>query len=496
MTELSVYTEQIKTFFSSLHREDLFEFTYAYTTVGERYFNRTLFAHYAGLTTTETAESLILKTREQLEKDRAFLYGLVEQLAWSPYRETAIHSKLLTYAADVWELIWRGVPFEVQKRYPEDDYTIYELSVAEAKVAALDAKLFGAWVCFQSREVSRSHFFLASTFSRYRTLLTDDEQARFSAYIDIVQALPARKDWLSHTFDEPSFLDEPFFVTQIPREIYIQMFAIVFQIYWLDIQIQQDERSSIYDHRDVLYVPLSEAYDSLSLRKVIRLIAHEIETHYVVLENTDLLLEGIKWGGNLFREEWLAIFQEFLLSGRPLSEVDMSDNMPLILMAELLAGEQYLDFLNLYRKMYGLTAEGKSRLLRSKRNYPLWSKWSQHKDVTYSRGLYQIREYIMQGKNFGELFLGKVDFTDLSLLGAHSTQSSSAIVMPQCIALKLVERFMTRFGRWSVYQHYIQLYPFIQPYLDRPLSTYQELLMQQIVESCGPLIDQSLQLSK
>ncbi|MBP6257088.1 hypothetical protein KA405_05295 [Patescibacteria group bacterium] len=45
--------------------------------------------------------------------------------------------------------------------------------------------------------------------------------------------------------------------------------------------------------------------------------------------------------------------------------------MPLLLMGEILHTEQFLDFLNLYRKLHGIIASGMLRLLRAKRNYPL-----------------------------------------------------------------------------------------------------------------------------
>jgi hypothetical protein len=223
-------------------------------------------------------------------------------------------------------------------------------------------------------------------------------------------------------------------------------------LYDLDIAVVQDERSSIYDGHDTLYIPVSSWYDQLPLRRVLKLIAHEIETHYIVLHNTDKILWWVKWGYNLAREEWLAMFQEFLLTWSPLEQIEMTDTIPLILMWEIVSGADLLTFLNLYRKLHWFNTVGNERLLRSKRNYPLLGLWVQHKDVTYSRGIYQIKSYLEQGKLFWTLFLAKVDFSDLALL--EKQVDVFAYLQPKFIAMRLMFACLAWWKK-EKYEYYI-----------------------------------------
>jgi len=55
-----------------------------------------------------------------------------------------------------------------------------------------------------------------------------------------------------------------------------------------------DSRSAIYDAPEALYIPNDFSYSALKIQRVLQLIVHEIETHYLIQENNTLLLGDLK----------------------------------------------------------------------------------------------------------------------------------------------------------------------------------------------------------
>jgi hypothetical protein len=79
----------------------------------------------------------------------------------------------------------------------------------------------------------------------------------FLQYIASIRALPVWNSSLCHMRYEESLLDHSCFDVLISREVYVTLFKQVFSLYDLDIAVVQDERSSIYDGHDTLYIPVS-----------------------------------------------------------------------------------------------------------------------------------------------------------------------------------------------------------------------------------------------
>ena len=441
----------IQQFFSSWWRGDLFELTYAYTSSEDRFFNRTLFSVYWGCTLESSSEELFATVRQQLENDIAYCMSLSMWLKWSHWK-TTIYKKALQYTVQILELIRRWAPFEVQKWDKDRIWEDIDLALCLQEVQEREKKIFGNPIQISPEEVAKAYCFFQLAFEKYKNELSAHEQDMFLQYIASIRALHVWNSSLCHMRHEESLLDHSCFDVLISREVYVTLFNQVFSLYDLDIAVVQDERSSIYDGHDTLYIPVSTWYDQLPLRRVLKLIAHEIETHYIVLHNTDKILWWVKWGYNLAREEWLAMFQEFLLTWSPLEQIEMTDTIPLILMWEIVSGADLLVFLNLYRKLHWFNAVGNERLLRSKRNYPLLGLWVQHKDVTYSRGIYQIKSYLEQGKLFWTLFLAKVDFSDLALL--EKQVDVFAYLQPKFIAMRLMFACLAWWKK-EKYEHYI-----------------------------------------
>lgn len=474
--------QQIQQFIMNRSREELFELTYAYTEIEGRYFNTTLFALYWGCTPQDSVDEVIVRVRQLVQTDLEHIASF-RQCVIEHARDSVLMHKTIEYMHHVFEQIWRAVPIEAQKFWQDASYDAYDIWVAFHEIERRDELLFWSSILRSPQECAQADCLLTWIYAKNETELDEDESSRFKKYLlHMRTSIPANNE-ICAISSEQSLLDEDFFSVQIPRQTYMQLFTLALEAYGLSIPVINAQRWSIYDGRHALEVPEYEDYATLSLRRVIKLIAHEIETHYVVLHNTDLLLWWMKWWFSLAREEWLAKFQEFLLSWLPLAEIRVTDWLPLLLMGEILNTEQFLDFLNLYRKLHGITASGMLRLLRAKRNYPLWSPWVNHKDVTYSRWLQQIAAYVHRWWTYASLFLSKVDLDDI-----HAIQHQVALQNPEkhpiepiCLALRLIDRLMIAAEKQSVLSHYTTQYPFLVPLLQKPLTAHQANILQNMV---------------
>jgi hypothetical protein len=477
--------QQIQQFITTRSREELFELTYAYTEIDGQFFNMTLFGLYWAWTQYDDVHVLIAQVRELLQTDlnhiKQFRHAVI-----ADERDAPLLYKTIDYMQLVFEQIWRAVPLEAQKYWSDVSYEQYDLLNAFQAVVKRDEMLFWNTVMSDPKDCFQADCLLTWVFVKNETELDQEERQRFQDYLLIMRKSVVQENNVCNFSPEWSFLDDELFSVQIPRQTYIELFTLALQSYNLSIPVITAQRWSIYDWRHALEVPYYDDYATLSFRRILKLIAHEIETHYVVLHNTDLLLWWMKWWFNLAREEGLAKFQEFLLTWLPLEEIRVTDWLPLLLMGEILSTEQFLDFLNLYRKMHGIIASGMLRLLRVKRNYPLFKPWVNHKDVTYSRGLQQIAAYVQWWWNYASLFLSKVDFDDMHII-QNSIDTQKQIMQPiepLFMALRLVDRMMIVLRGKSILHHYTTQYPFLAHFLQKPLTTHQEQILQKMVTIC------------
>ncbi len=486
--------QQIQQFIMTRAREELFELTYAYAETDGQFFNMTLFSLYWGWTTHDDVHTLITQVRNSLQADLVQIEQF-HRAVLADERDAALLYKTINYMQLVFEQIWRAVPIEAQKYWSSASYDQYDLENAFQEVVKRDEMLFWKSVMSDPQDCFQADCLLTWVFVKNETELDENERKRFQEYLLLMRNSVVQENNVCNFSLEWSFLDDEFFSVQIPRQIYMNLFTLALESYNLSIPVITAQRWSIYDGRLALEVPYYDDYATLSLRRILKLIAHEIETHYVVLHNTDLLLWWMKWWFSLAREEWLAKFQEFLLTWLPLEEIRVTDWLPLLLMGEILHTEQFLDFLNLYRKLHGIIASGMLRLLRAKRNYPLWKPWVNHKDVTYSRWLKQISSYVSWWWNYASLFLSKVDFDDIYAIQEFvwTQQQNIKPIEPLFMALRLVDQLLLACRWTTILDQYSKRYPFIAQYLSIPLSASQEENLQKMVRICSDSLTWYLQ---
>jgi hypothetical protein len=136
--------------------------------------------------------------------------------------------------------------------------------------------------------------FLKTKYEINKSKLSDDEQNEYEKkYLSkIDELLPSEYNFnlVDNQNNESSYINNSVFDTKISREKYIKILKTVFDILELDFDIIEDDRTSIYDGPTALHIPLNNDYDFLTIKRIIELIGHEIESHSVNLRNNEKIL--------------------------------------------------------------------------------------------------------------------------------------------------------------------------------------------------------------
>jgi len=82
--------------------------------------------------------------------------------------------------------------------------------------------------------------------------------------------------------------------TQIPRSEYRKVFDTVCEFYRLPQRTKLTSAGSIYDGDTFLEIPRNKDYAYFSVERLLKLLTHEIESHYINAHNGKLLLGNFR----------------------------------------------------------------------------------------------------------------------------------------------------------------------------------------------------------
>ncbi|USN54438.1 MAG: hypothetical protein H6765_07905 [Candidatus Peribacteria bacterium] len=318
--------------------------------------NKTLFRDFVDLSrivSTEEAAKLVedkLQAVLELLSEYQAQVEIVAQCSWND--QITLHWS--EYVFDMLQIVKIGLPFELEKAGYTCKLDMQERQDRVHALGKLEQKWFGPLVQNETFEVSRSLALLSLQVKKDGKRLSKSERDELMKYINQGKKLRKYRKELEEMEESEWIMDSlPEFQKKISREVYAQVFALALDFYGLEIPVVVDERSSIYDGWSALHIPANEGYETLPLQKVIELIQHEIETHYLIQANTKYLLGDIRGGANLLREEGLAKFNEEVINGASLASFDVSPSMSQVLLGEILQGEEFERFMYLYWKLQG-----------------------------------------------------------------------------------------------------------------------------------------------
>lgn len=478
---MSLIKEIEQFFVSKKWLREVIEITYAYEKRWEFWYNTTVFDDFC-------------EWRDDVEWYLAEIITQIEVYIWkltdAEWIEKIVKNYCL-YAADMVRMLLLWLPFEYEKAWKDFGLSKEQSKKKIKKISTIEQKWFGKKVTNDTFEASRVLYYLELSFRLYgKERLTWIERTIYKDHLTWLKEHSAYDKYLAREDDNEWIMsDDKYFAQEIPRSVYAQIFAHVFTFYGIDKWVFIDSRSSMYDGLDGLHIPDHDAYATMSLQRVLELIQHEIEVHYLVQENTSTLLPISDGANSLFREEWLAKFMEELINGATLASIDIADSIHQMLPCELMEWEKVQEFLQLYRKLRWKPTNWQWYFLRRKRNYSLTYPWTQHKDVTYSRGRFQVRSWLMNWGDFKKLYYAKVDFDDMEILDRSlSEKQKKALLYPQFFAERVLHKLLG-INHW--FEKYIQeKYPFID-FADYPLQQLSDLQSNEI-EACLWLIKNTL----
>ncbi|MEF2175984.1 MAG: hypothetical protein V3575_05910 [Candidatus Absconditabacteria bacterium] len=444
---------------------DLIEVTYAYEDLGNgKFLNKTLFEKLIGEKYNNNISYLNGKAMFYLHNKKQLVNRFILELnSQSKLSEKMLILKgSLEYVRAILQLTIVGLPFESQKAGLENNYDEIKIQERVELLETIESKLFGGNIRNNKSESHDCYFYLKNIYQLNKGNLSQPEQTQFQGYLDILEKFISKDSIDTNNLSMKNTISQNIILKKlVNRDDYVRIFHLVFQIYGIQKSVIIDERSSIYDGDDAFYIPSAEAYEKLELQRVLQLIQHEIETHYIIQSNNEKLLGTFRGGNNLLREEGLAMVSEGLLAGKTLNDFGVSASLPMIFAGEVLDGEQYYDFINLLCKIKGENNIN-GIYLRRKRNYPLNYKGVQHKDATYSRGIQKVIEYIKDGKDLKELYIGKLSFEDLELGKKLSINNSINLKYPIFIGeLIMFVLSGNKLQKLTFHKYLMNKYPFV-----------------------------------
>ncbi|MDD2907682.1 MAG: hypothetical protein PHH98_03500 [Candidatus Gracilibacteria bacterium] len=304
----------------------------------------------------------------------------------------------------------------------------------DKKQRNLDKKLFGGEIKDNEEEVGLCYNHLYNIYLENKSKLTNDEIQRLEGYIKRI------KNYLPNGFQykEPTKLEnrisdlEKYNLSQRDYILGFNLFIEAFSK--MDFNVETNPFvKSISDGPNGFQIPTSEKFQKFTLTRFLLLNAHENETHNISEYNSKNIIGNTRGKDSTTKEEGVAKLMENMLKfGNQLFKIDldagktifdlekfeMADNFVKTLFGEVLQNAELLDFLQLYEKIKKDIISPKDRFDRLKRSN---NKGVQHKDTTYTRGLFQvaseINKYILSdgetGIEFYDLFIAKVGLGDI-----------------------------------------------------------------------------------
>jgi len=442
---LESISENINTHIFSPRLQDIIEVTYTYRKMSSSgevyYFNATLFEKLTWKSLKKEAEQVWCSEEEYIQKNKTSLYSQAKtalqthrkkisdfqkQLAvLTPSPESKLLKGTLQYVDTILEITQTGLPFEWEKMWLTHHLSPQEIQNKIQQIEHLEHHIFGGKIIEHPDEVHDCYVALRNVYDTKKDILSETEQQHFLSYIeklnpylptDTQDTAVAQKNIQVREFEIGNI--------QIPQSEYVEIFQKIFDIYDIKKEIRIEERSSIYDGEEYFGIPT--AYTTLSISRILELIAHEIETHYIIEQNNKNLIGNMRWAGNIIREEWLAMTAERYMKEK--YEIETTPTAT-IAIGEILAWTEYKNFWQLYARMTNMK-NGEWYWLRRQRNYPFEYPGVQHKDTAYYRGQKAVLKYIAEGKDIKDLYLGKVSFQDIPLLKKQAQEKNIAIQYP------------------------------------------------------------------
>ena len=454
--------------------EKIIEVTYTYREIDTWcYLNETIFEEYLWLSYPHySIEKLCLKYKFRIGLQILQIESLIKKakkiivFSRSQSMRKTLFIEALQYIKVVLEVSKIWADFEMEKALWEKALSIDKTQKLTKEIEKREKFLFGEKIIDNFRDYQKCLNYLYTIIDSKKNI------KKFSTTNDSANKLLEKiVDWNKTDFIKEGFTESKknvltggFMKKYLSRKDYREIFDRVCEIYWLPQRTKITSASSIYDGDNFLEIPRSKSFSELSFERVLKLITHEIESHYINVYNNNLFIWKFRSAWNLPKEEWIAMFMEQIFYW---FDINNFQNIIYIffpiLWWESLEWDDYYNFMKIFWLKYNLRADYKMSLLRAKRNYSIYYKGVQHKDISYSRWLDWVVKYLQEWWEFYKLFLGKVWFHDIDnnvLLYMKSKKKNKAvfpIFFSDLIYYYLKNKYKDSWYVFNVYDFYFYL---------------------------------------
>ena len=438
--------------------EKIIEMTYSYYKIDENtFYNITLFEEFSWIFYNSKKnidfELLRKKTDKKLENNISNFLKLIENLKqdaldtkWKILYKSLIYTKKILQITKLWLI------FELEKTWYKSKLTKKEKLNIISEIEKIEEENFWLKIKNNLSEIKLIHDFLFWLFIETKSKLSNWEQIFFLKYINTLNKY-LDKNNLPVTKIKKKKNRLEFWNKEISRDKYVEIFNyILSEIYNLPQKAIITDASSIYDWEKFLEIPNKSTHKQLIIKRVLELIVHEIESHYINWYNNKILLWEFRWARNLEKEEWLAKSMEsFLFWDNEKHAVFVPTYMAKILFSEIYDWNEFYKFIEIYNKMHKLRRHPINEFLRQKRNYSLELKWGQHKDISYWRWMIKTLNYINKGWDFSLLFMWKVWFEDLDKIWDLYLKNKTNILFPIFIG-DIIALYLQSKEKWEIFE--------------------------------------------
>ncbi len=451
--------------------EKIIEVTYSYREIDDGFLlNETLFEEYTGVTYPEqTIDFLWRKYRYKIQVQLIFIEEILKKTARvkvysrSEWLRKGIFVDALEYVKTILEISLEWLDFELRKAWIDPKLSKEKIHKKIEQIEFRESLAFGPKVIENQEEFSFCYNFIVNNHESKKNSLSEKDKKSMKLYLKNIKH--ASKNEILETPDiKKKILKGSFLKSEIPRKDYRKIFDLVCELYGVPQRTKITNAWSIYDGDNFLEIPRDTAFDYFTVERLLKLLTHEIESHYINSYNGKKLLGNFRGSKNLPKEEWLAMFMEKIFHGYTYENIDnIVEYFFTIMAGESLDGEMFEDFMRIIGKEYKMKKHFKNSVIRSKRNYPPEFPGVQHKDTVYFRGLTETIDYLREGWEFRKLFLGKVWFHDIDNLFFiyENYQEKESIIYPifisDLIYYYLVEQEKNKDFIFDTVEYYLYL---------------------------------------
>lgn len=401
--------------------EKIIEITYSYRELWKNIFlNETLFEEYSGLSYPENSlTNLWKKVRQDILLQIRIIQAIVVKtrkmkiLSRSDTLRRWLFVESLEYIENILQITLLGLDFELEKAGVKHKLTKAQVQKRIRNIEHREKVAFWLKVSEKKSEAQYCYNFIVLNHEKKKKRLSvSDKRIMKKSLTEIKKKINPAK--VTETQIQNKQLRNPILKRKIHRKDYRKIFDAVCEFYDLAQRTKITNAWSIYDGDNFLEIPRNDAHAIFTVERLLKLITHEIESHYINTHNGQILLWKFRGASNLPKEEWLAMFMERILQWYNYDSIhSIIEYFFTTLAGEVLTGKDFSEFMRIMWKEYKCKRNYEASVIRAKRNYDLNFPWVQHKDVVYFRWLMQVKDYLQKWGKFWKLFLWKVSFEDL-----------------------------------------------------------------------------------